>query len=54
VPNVYAMGYRYAQMGYITVFEAAQAIMKARHTHKELGEMKSKPTRSIRQLSMQR
>src|SRR3972149_247564 len=33
VPNVYPMGYRYAQMGYTTVFEAAQAIMKARHTH---------------------
>ncbi len=39
VPNVYAMGYRYAQMGYTTVFEAAQAIMKARHTHEELEEI---------------
>jgi formylmethanofuran dehydrogenase subunit A len=39
VPNVYAMGYRYAQMGYTTVFEAAQAIMKARHTHEELEEL---------------
>src|SRR5574341_920026 len=38
-PNVYAMGYRYAQMGYTTVFEAAQAIMKARHTHEELEEI---------------
>ncbi len=39
VPNVYAMGYRYALMGYTTVFEAAQAIMKARHTHEELEEI---------------
>ncbi len=39
VPNVYAMGYRYAEMGYTTVFEAAQAIMKARHTHEELEEI---------------
>ncbi len=39
VPNVFAMGYRYAQMGYTTVFEAAQAIMKARHTHEELEEI---------------
>ncbi len=39
VPNVYAIGYRYAQMGYTTVFEAAQAIMKARHTHEELEEI---------------
>ncbi len=39
VPNVYAMGYRYAQMGYTTVFEAAQAIMKSRHTHEELEEI---------------
>ncbi|MDW7727220.1 MAG: formylmethanofuran dehydrogenase subunit A [Candidatus Methanoperedens sp.] len=39
VPNVYAMGYRYANMGYTTVFEAAQAIMKARHTHEELEEI---------------
>ena len=39
VPNVYGMGYRYAQMGYTTVFEAAQAIMKARHTHEELEEI---------------
>ncbi len=39
VPNVFAMGYRYAQIGYTTVFEAAQAIMKARHTHEELEEI---------------
>lgn len=39
VPNVYATGYRYAEMGYTTVFEAAQVIMKARHTHEELEEI---------------
>lgn len=39
VPNVFAIGYRYAQMGYTTVFEAAQVIMKARHTHEELEEI---------------
>lgn len=39
VPNVYAMGYRYAEMGYTTVFEAATTILKARHTHEELEEI---------------
>lgn len=39
VPNVYAMGYRYAEMGYTTVFEAATTIIKARHTHEELEEI---------------
>ncbi|MCL7413728.1 MAG: formylmethanofuran dehydrogenase subunit A [ANME-2 cluster archaeon] len=39
VPNVYAMGYRYAEMGYTTAFEAAIPIMKARHTHEELEEI---------------
>jgi len=35
VPNTFAMGYRYAEMGYTTVFEAALPILKARHTHEE-------------------
>ncbi|MBW6517080.1 MAG: formylmethanofuran dehydrogenase subunit A [ANME-2 cluster archaeon] len=39
VPNVYAMGYRYAEMGYTTAFEAAIPILKARHTHEELEEI---------------
>jgi len=39
VPNVYAMGYRYAEMGYTTAFEAAVPILKARHTHEELEEI---------------
>jgi len=36
VPNCYAIGYRYARMGYTTVFEAASPILEARHTHEEL------------------
>lgn len=36
VPNSYAIGYRYARMGYTTVFEAATPILEARHTHEEL------------------
>ncbi len=39
VPNVYATGYRYAEMGYTTSFEAAQVILKSRHTHEELEEI---------------
>jgi formylmethanofuran dehydrogenase subunit A len=39
VPNCYAMGYRYARMGYTTVFEAATPIIEARHTHEELREI---------------
>lgn len=39
VPNVYSMGYGYAEMGYTTAFEAAVPILKARHTHEELEEI---------------
>ena len=39
VPNCYAMGYRYARMGYTTAFEAATPIIEARHTHEELEEI---------------
>ncbi|HWQ20555.1 MAG TPA: formylmethanofuran dehydrogenase subunit A [Methanotrichaceae archaeon] len=39
VPNCYAMGYRYARMGYTTAFEAATPIIESRHTHEELEEI---------------
>ncbi|OPX77020.1 MAG: dihydroorotase [Methanosaeta sp. PtaB.Bin039] len=39
VPNCYAIGYRYARMGYTTAFEAATPIINARHTHEELEEI---------------
>lgn len=39
VPNCYAIGYRYARLGYTTAFEAATPIMEARHTHEELEEI---------------
>ena len=39
VPNCYAIGYRYAKMGYTTAFEAATPILEARHTHEELEEI---------------
>ncbi len=39
VPNCYAIGYRYARMGYTTAFEAATPIIEARHTHEELEEI---------------
>ncbi|MDD1742690.1 MAG: formylmethanofuran dehydrogenase subunit A [Methanotrichaceae archaeon] len=39
VPNCYASGYRYAKLGYTTVFEAATPIISARHTHEELEEI---------------
>lgn len=39
VPNCYAMGYRYARMGYTTAFEAATPILESRHTHEELAEI---------------
>jgi len=39
VPNCYAIGYRYAKMGYTTAFEAATPIIEARHTHEELEEI---------------
>jgi formylmethanofuran dehydrogenase subunit A len=39
VPNCYAMGYRYARLGYTTAFEAATPILESRHTHEELEEI---------------
>ena len=36
VPSTYLLGYRYAEMGYTTVMEAASAPLLARHTHEEL------------------
>jgi formylmethanofuran dehydrogenase subunit A len=39
VPNCFAIGYRYAKMGYTTAFEAATPILEARHTHEELEEI---------------
>lgn len=39
VPNCYAVGYRYARMGYTTAFEAATPILESRHTHEELEEI---------------
>ena len=36
VPTTNLLGYRYAEMGYTTVMEAATAPLVARHTHEEL------------------
>jgi formylmethanofuran dehydrogenase subunit A len=36
VPNVFKIGYCYAEMGYTTVAEAASPPLKARHTHEEM------------------
>jgi formylmethanofuran dehydrogenase subunit A len=36
VPTTHLLGYRYAEMGYTTVMEAATAPLVARHTHEEL------------------
>ncbi len=36
VPSTFVTGYRYAQMGYTTVWEAAAPPLEARHTHEEL------------------
>ncbi len=36
VPNSYGIGYRYARMGYTTVFEPANPPLSALHTHEEL------------------
>ncbi|MEM2123492.1 MAG: formylmethanofuran dehydrogenase subunit A [Candidatus Bathyarchaeia archaeon] len=36
IPSTYTTGYRYAEMGYTTVFEPANPPLKARHTHEEL------------------
>lgn len=39
VPSVFTTGYRYARMGYTTVFEPATPMLKARHTHDELDDI---------------
>jgi formylmethanofuran dehydrogenase subunit A len=39
VPSVFATGYRYARMGYTTVFEPATPPLKTRHTHEELNDI---------------
>jgi formylmethanofuran dehydrogenase subunit A len=38
VPSTFTTGYRYAQMGYTTVMEAAVAPIGARHAHEELAD----------------
>ncbi len=39
IPSVFTTGYRYAKMGYTTVFEPATPPMKTRHTHEELNDI---------------
>ena len=38
IPSTFTTGYRYARMGYTTVFEPATPPMKTRHTHEELND----------------
>ncbi len=38
IPSTFTTGYRYARMGYTTVFEPATPLMKTRHTHEELDD----------------
>jgi len=38
-PNTYAIGYRYAKLGYTTICEAAMPPLTARHTHEEFKEI---------------
>jgi formylmethanofuran dehydrogenase subunit A len=38
VPTTFVTGYRYIQMGYTTVMEAAMPALLARHAHEELGD----------------
>ena len=38
IPSTFTTGYRYARMGYTTVFEPAMPALKARHTHEELND----------------
>jgi len=38
IPTTYTTGYRYARMGYTTVFEPASPLLKTRHTHEELND----------------
>lgn len=39
VPTTFTTGYRYARMGYTTVFEAAAPPLEARHVHEELNDI---------------
>lgn len=39
VPSTFVTGYRYAQLGYTTVMEAAVPPLGARHTHEELNDI---------------
>jgi formylmethanofuran dehydrogenase subunit A len=39
VPSIFTTGYRYARMGYTTVFEPASPPLKTRHTHEELNDI---------------
>jgi formylmethanofuran dehydrogenase subunit A len=39
VPSTFTTGYRYSEMGYTTVMEAATPPLKTRHTHEELNDM---------------
>jgi formylmethanofuran dehydrogenase subunit A len=39
VPSVFTTGYRYARMGYTTVFDPATPPLKTRHTHEELNDI---------------
>ncbi|MEM3737646.1 MAG: formylmethanofuran dehydrogenase subunit A [Candidatus Bathyarchaeia archaeon] len=39
IPSVFTTGYRYAEMGYTTVFEPATTPLKTRHTHDELADI---------------
>jgi len=38
IPSTFTTGYRYAKLGYTTVFEPATPLLKARHTHEELDD----------------
>jgi len=39
IPSTFTTGYRYARMGYTTVFEPATPPLKTRHTHEELDQI---------------
>ncbi|MCR4427988.1 MAG: formylmethanofuran dehydrogenase subunit A [Caldiserica bacterium] len=39
IPSTFVTGYRYAQMGYTTVMEAAMPPLSAKHTHEELHDI---------------
>jgi len=39
VPSIFVTGYRYAGLGYTTVFEASVPPLKARHVHEELADL---------------